>query len=178
MGLANIIIIYRHQCFLVRRTFKIYSPSYSQICSTVLLTLAPMLQTTGQGPIIPGSLYILTVCTHPPTSASGKGQPRWLSGKGPLPTQETQETLVPSLGREILWRRKWQPTPVFLPGKSHGQRSLAGYSPWGARSQTCLKRLNTRRWQISVCSSYPRARFFSCFIWGFLFVSLLFRFHI
>ena len=29
------------------------------------------------------------------------------------------------------WRRKWQPTPVFLPGKSHGQRSLAGYSPWG-----------------------------------------------
>ena len=27
------------------------------------------------------------------------------------------------------WRRKWQPTPVFLPGKSHGQRSLAGYSP-------------------------------------------------
>ena len=28
------------------------------------------------------------------------------------------------------WRRKWQPTPVFLPGESHGQRSLAGYSPW------------------------------------------------
>ena len=31
------------------------------------------------------------------------------------------------------WRRKWEPTPVFLPGKSHGQRSLAGYSPWGCR---------------------------------------------
>ena len=29
------------------------------------------------------------------------------------------------------WRRKWQPTPVFLPGKSHGQRGLEGYSPWG-----------------------------------------------
>ena len=29
------------------------------------------------------------------------------------------------------WRRKWQPTPVFSPGKSHGQRRLAGYSPWG-----------------------------------------------
>ena len=29
------------------------------------------------------------------------------------------------------WRRKWQPLPVFLPGKSHGQRSLVGYSPWG-----------------------------------------------
>ena len=29
------------------------------------------------------------------------------------------------------WRRKWQPTPIFLPGESHGQRNLAGYSPWG-----------------------------------------------
>ena len=32
---------------------------------------------------------------------------------------------------KIPWRRKWQPTPVFLPGKSHGQRSLADYNPWG-----------------------------------------------
>ena len=31
------------------------------------------------------------------------------------------------------WRRKWQPTPVFLPGESHGQRSLAGHGPWGRR---------------------------------------------
>ena len=31
----------------------------------------------------------------------------------------------------IHWRRKWQPTPVFLPGKSHRQRILAGYNPWG-----------------------------------------------
>ena len=34
---------------------------------------------------------------------------------------------------KIPWWRKWQPTPVFLPGKSHGQRSLAGYHPWGHR---------------------------------------------
>jgi len=32
--------------------------------------------------------------------------------------------------RKILWRRAWQPTPVFLPGESLGQKSLAGYSPW------------------------------------------------
>ena len=32
---------------------------------------------------------------------------------------------------KILWRRKWQPTPVFLPGEFHGQRSLVGHSPWG-----------------------------------------------
>ena len=32
---------------------------------------------------------------------------------------------------KIPWRRKWQPTPVLLPGKSHGWRSVVGYSPWG-----------------------------------------------
>ena len=32
-----------------------------------------------------------------------------------------------------IWRKKWQPTPVFLPGKFHGQRSLAGCSPWGCK---------------------------------------------
>ena len=43
--------------------------------------------------------------------------------------------MIPGLGRSLgwedPWRRKWQPTPVFLPGKSHGQRSLTRYSPWG-----------------------------------------------
>ena len=34
----------------------------------------------------------------------------------------------------IPWRRKWQPTPVFVPGESHGQRSLAGYNPWGHKN--------------------------------------------
>ena len=33
--------------------------------------------------------------------------------------------------RKIPWRSNWQPSPVFLPGKSHGQRNLVGYSPWG-----------------------------------------------
>ena len=38
--------------------------------------------------------------------------------------------LIPGSGR-FPWRRASQPTPVFLPGESHGWRSLAGYSPWG-----------------------------------------------
>ena len=46
------------------------------------------------------------------------------------------ETWVPSLGWEDPWRKAWQPTPVFLPGESHGQRSLAGYSPWGLKDMT------------------------------------------
>ena len=37
---------------------------------------------------------------------------------------------IPGLER-FPWRREWLPTPVFLPGESHGQRSLVGYSPWG-----------------------------------------------
>ena len=44
--------------------------------------------------------------------------------------------LLPLLSKEMLWRGKWQPTPVLLPGKSHGQRSLAGYSPWGHKRVT------------------------------------------
>ena len=35
--------------------------------------------------------------------------------------------------RKIPWSRKWEPNPVSLPGESHGQRSLVGYSPWGRR---------------------------------------------
>ena len=34
---------------------------------------------------------------------------------------------------KIHWRRKWQPTPLFLPGESHRQRSLMGYIPWGRK---------------------------------------------
>ena len=40
---------------------------------------------------------------------------------------------VQSLGWEDPGRRAWQPTPVFLPGEPHGQRSLAGYSPWDCK---------------------------------------------
>ena len=66
----------------------------------------------------------------------------WLSSqesnvKNPVsPTM--QEMQVWRLGHKDPWRRKWQPTPTFLSWKSHGQRSRAGYSPWGCKSQTHL----------------------------------------
>ena len=44
--------------------------------------------------------------------------------------------------RKIPWRRKWQPTPVFLPGESHGQRSLVGYSPWDRKESDTTERLH------------------------------------
>ena len=43
-------------------------------------------------------------------------------------------------GGKILWRRKWQSTPILLPGKSHGQRSLVGYSPWGRKESDTTER--------------------------------------
>src|SRR5574340_1384917 len=40
------------------------------------------------------------------------------------------------------WRRQWQPTPVLLPGKSHGRRSLVGYSPWDREESDTTERLH------------------------------------
>ena len=59
------------------------------------------------------------------------GLPRWLTGKESI-CQCKRCRFDPWVGK-ILWRRKWQPTPGFLPGKSHGQTSLADYSPWGCK---------------------------------------------
>ena len=55
-----------------------------------------------------------------------------------------QETQVQFLGQEDPpWRRKWHPTPVLLPGKSHGQRSLVGYSPWGRKDLDLIDQPST-----------------------------------
>ena len=44
--------------------------------------------------------------------------------------------------RKIPWRRKWRPTPVFLPGKSYGQRRLVGYSSWGGKESDRTEQLS------------------------------------
>ena len=49
-----------------------------------------------------------------------------------LPANEGDTKFDPWV-RKISWKRKWKPTPTFLPGKSHEQRSLAGYSPWSCK---------------------------------------------
>ena len=41
------------------------------------------------------------------------------------------------------WRRKWQPSPVFMPGESHGRRSLVGYSPRGHKDLDTTERLHS-----------------------------------
>ena len=71
------------------------------------------------------------------------GLPLWLSGKESA-CQYRRLWFNPWIGK-IPWRRKWQLTLVFLPGKSHGQRSLAGnYRQWGRKESDTTERLNTQ----------------------------------
>ena len=58
--------------------------------------------------------------------------------------QETQDQF---LGQEDPLEKGWQPTPVFLPGGSHGQRSLVGYSPWGLKESDTTEQLNNNNSQ-------------------------------
>ena len=66
----------------------------------------------------------------------------WLSGKKSK-WQCGRCGFKPRVGK-ISWRRKWQPTPVLLPGKSHGQRSLAGYIPWGHKELEMTEGLSSQ----------------------------------
>ena len=70
------------------------------------------------------------------------GLPRWLTGKESACQYRRcrGHGFDPWVGK-IPWRRKWQPTPVFSPGKFHGQRSLAGYNPWSHKVVECSGKL-------------------------------------
>ena len=67
---------------------------------------------------------------------------------------------------EIPSRRKWQPTPVFLPGMSQGQRCLVGYSPWGHKESDTTEQLNNRT---HAPGSTPWCRSLGC-SWGLVFL--------
>ena len=66
--------------------------------------------------------------------------PRSLSGKESITCQCRRCGFYLWVGK-IPWRRKWQPTAVLLPGKSHGQRSLVGCSPWGCKESAMTKHM-------------------------------------
>ena len=70
----------------------------------------------------------------------------WLRGKES--TCQCRGRQFHPWGGKIPWRRAWQPTPVFLPRESHGQKSLGGYSPWGRKESNATWQLNnTLRYQ-------------------------------
>ena len=87
----------------------------------------------------PGSLNIKRLLLM----NGNQGLPRWCNGKESA-CQCRRCMFDPWVGK-ITWRRKWQPTPVFLPGKSHGQKSLAGYSPWGHKELDATEHTHTQR---------------------------------
>ena len=58
------------------------------------------------------------------------------------PTRSKVKSLASKLSSELLWKRKWHPTPVLLPGKSHGRRSLVGCSPWGRKESDTTEQLH------------------------------------
>ena len=77
---------------------------------------------------------------------SFRGFPGGASGKESAPNTGDARAagLISGSGRSP-GGGQWKPTPVFLPGKFHGQRSLAGYSPWGCKDQTQLSSVSFRK---------------------------------
>ena len=80
---------------------------------------------------------------HLRESRSTDRLPRWLSGGEPAYQCWRCRScgFYPWVGT-IPWRRKWQPTPVLLPVKTHGQRSLVYYSPWGCEEPAMIEWLS------------------------------------
>ena len=66
---------------------------------------------------------------------------------------------------KIPWRKQWQPTPVFLPGESHGRRSLVGYSPRGCKESDMTERLHFKNFVRYIYCKY----FLSFYSWPFFF---------
>ena len=92
------------------------------------------------------------------------GIPRWLSGKEST-CQYRRPKFDPWVGK-IPRRRTWQPTPVFLPGKPHGQRSLAGYSPGGSKESDSTEQLSIHITMETVTVIWPlvkKGKFQVCF---------------
>ena len=70
------------------------------------------------------------------------GSPRGVSGKEPsCQFRRHNRCSCDPWVRKIPWRREWLPTPIFLPGELHGQRSLVDYSPWGCTQSNTTERL-------------------------------------
>ena len=138
-------------------------PSHRMVWATVSTSRGPCFPTWKYEWIQVGgpassSSGAVTACPHsrwatwPPAFLEGKrhllpraGFPGGASGKEPTCQRRRHKRcrFNPWVGK-ISWTRKWQPTPVFLPGESHGQRSWRATVPKFAKSRTRRKRLNTR----------------------------------
>ena len=96
---------------------------------------------------IPSNIFF----SEPEVKYGGTDRQRWTKRGPSLKMKTSTEThnsnIVDVLWKgcwvaKIPWRTKWQSVPVFLPGKSHGQKSLVGYSPWGHKESDTTEQLN------------------------------------
>jgi len=124
----------------------------------------------------PQSIFISIIDILFPLFREGLGNTAWATS---LVAQMVKVSAYnagdPWVGK-IPWRRKWQPTPIFLPGKSHGQRSLAGYSPWGCKESDMAERfhflsLSTKSRTCHLIAFWSQADYFTS--WALLSSSML-----
>ena len=108
-------------CFYANVFFKSFSSGHSTYKSFPYRTYNPVIQADEKQVFFRFSmLYTYNM-------------PRQLSGTTACQCRSRRRLGFDPWVGKIPWRRQWQPTPVFLPGKFHGQRSLVGYSPWGRK---------------------------------------------
>ena len=112
---------------------------YSHHCHQNCTSVSTRRDTPGLPPFLPELLLLFTGPPAPCLAGKARDQrstsfPGGPSGKEPACQSRRHERcrFHPWVGK-IPQRRKRHPTPVFLPGESHGQRSLAGYGPWGCK---------------------------------------------
>ena len=106
-------------------------------------------------PLLYSGLYSPWGCKELDTTEQLSLSLHSLTGQSVKNLPAVQETQVWFLVRKIAWRRKWQPIPVFLPGKSHGQRSLASSRPWGRQSvgHSLATKTTTTNWDLEILSN-------------------------
>ena len=108
----------------------------AQVCTATWHAM-PLIRTTVRS-TVPGVMNE----TRIPHLGDVTNTPRWCSGK------ESTCRCLPWSGK-IPWRRTWQPIPIFLPGKSHGQKKTGGYSPWDCKELDMTERLIRLLWPTS-----------------------------
>ena len=88
-----------------------------------------------------------------------------------------QETWFYPWFKKMPWRRKWQPTPIFLPGEFYGQRRLAGYSPWGCKESDTAERLTHHNKNIDPQNDYYNKEYEYTYYPHFLTPLLILHYH-
>ena len=91
-------------------------------------------------------------------AAAARHNLRWLSDKSAGQCRRHRRCRFDPWGGKIPWRRKWQPTPVFLPGESHGQKSPMGYSPRGCKELDTTEWLSTHAQHNHSCRNHVFTR--------------------